>query len=1296
MDYDLSRLSTRSFEQLIQSLAHSVVGPGIVIFGDGPDGGREATFEGNIAFPNDAERWQGYGIVQAKFKQRPEASGKDGDWALQEIKDELKKFTSAASKLKKPEYYIFATNVVLTPVAEVGGKDKLTRYLESQKVELGLKDFRIWDYDQLRVMLDGCADVRTTYAAWITAGDVLAELIKMMQPQRHDFREVMTGYLQKELCADQYVNLNQAGHQPKDRIPLAQVFVDLPTGDQLQPHGVIAGLLEIGSWNLSPKATPHQTLVNLSSSATLPGRVVFIGGPGQGKTTLSQFLCQLHRVALLDMEDRQLISPEASAASALIVEQIAHEGLVLPSMPRFPVRIELNRFAADLAAGRTTSLFVYLLRRIEQLSERTLTTDDLRDWLKTYPWLIVLDGLDEVPVSSNREQVIDSVQNFLIDAQACNADLLLVATTRPQGYNNDFSPAYYRHFELIPLDVPRALHYADRLLEQRWGGDRDKIETLTQRLQRAGEEDATARLMRSPLQVTIMAMLVENVGQPPRERWRLFNDYYGVIYNREQQRDIPAAELLNSYKADIDTIHQRVGLRLQASSEQSGGTDALLPQAEFAELIKQRLASEGHAGADCERLQADIVNALIDRLVFLVAPQADKVGFEIRSLQEFMAAECLMNGSDQDVSQRLRAIAPAAHWRNVFLFAAGRCFHERQHLRDTLYTLCCELNEGEGIDGGELEKATLAGSRLALEILEDGALAKAPGQLKLFARLALRLLESLPSEEQIRLANQYIPALEECFKSAIEEQFNNSLFERHLAAWRVLLHLDFKNVIWANELAKSMWPGNSEDSLKIIKSLSGIHKSDWLADKYAQAILKVAPIKSCYGNESGWPNDCSILIQRSERWRDFFNGFAENKRLKIAIEGVNCEYFNFLIVPLDKQECGLLNDLVVEGEFHFQWKWLVKVSNFSAGLNCSKLDLAELVQEYFSWSELEQKLLGSLLNWLPWPVSACIVSSHGYDDTNHLIPAIKNGKLGNKEDWFAAQTRWENIGITTEDLMYVPEGNLPFDDQISKIGYPFDLPGSTITDRNSNILTMRQLYDLWTSLEPSKAKVKIAGAILFSLSAMAENNELWTSMPIDDVFDVVFNKQTTAFPWDMLGTFPEEFWVSEKSLFILESLEKDSFIRYFLTKNVNPFVAKLEGMVIANPENASLLRLLGIACLIGHKVSSKIRVSPDNFVEEKYKYSALILRVAQADWDEDEATELADTLLKLKELYDYGIDSALKVINTQGLACRAVELFLYRLFEGVPTNKWELRRDILQAMLDQQRHRQAHVAVLPV
>jgi hypothetical protein len=41
--------TTDSFEQLIRALALKIVGPGVTAFGNGPDGGREATFQGKVS-----------------------------------------------------------------------------------------------------------------------------------------------------------------------------------------------------------------------------------------------------------------------------------------------------------------------------------------------------------------------------------------------------------------------------------------------------------------------------------------------------------------------------------------------------------------------------------------------------------------------------------------------------------------------------------------------------------------------------------------------------------------------------------------------------------------------------------------------------------------------------------------------------------------------------------------------------------------------------------------------------------------------------------------------------------------------------------------------------------------------------------------------------------------------------------------------------------------------------------------------------------------------------------------------
>ncbi len=49
VDYDLARLGSREFEHMVQAIALSVLGTRVEVFGDGPDGGREATYTGLVS-----------------------------------------------------------------------------------------------------------------------------------------------------------------------------------------------------------------------------------------------------------------------------------------------------------------------------------------------------------------------------------------------------------------------------------------------------------------------------------------------------------------------------------------------------------------------------------------------------------------------------------------------------------------------------------------------------------------------------------------------------------------------------------------------------------------------------------------------------------------------------------------------------------------------------------------------------------------------------------------------------------------------------------------------------------------------------------------------------------------------------------------------------------------------------------------------------------------------------------------------------------------------------------------------
>ncbi len=171
MDYDLARLGEREFEHLSQALALRVLGPGVQVFGDGPDGGREASFEGAFQV---AERvgggvWSGYGVLQAKFRRRPLGTTSDARWFVGQVEAELTKWSDPESHRVKwgrlPEYLLLTTNVVLSPTPRSGGIDVVDRLIARHADRLGLRGWEVWHYDKLCRLLDGHDQIRRAYAS---------------------------------------------------------------------------------------------------------------------------------------------------------------------------------------------------------------------------------------------------------------------------------------------------------------------------------------------------------------------------------------------------------------------------------------------------------------------------------------------------------------------------------------------------------------------------------------------------------------------------------------------------------------------------------------------------------------------------------------------------------------------------------------------------------------------------------------------------------------------------------------------------------------------------------------------------------------------------------------------------------------------------------------------------------------------------------------------------------------------------------------------------------------------------
>ncbi len=1235
-DYNLSGLAPRSFEQLVQALAAKLIGPNIVIFGDGPDGAREATFDGSIPYPNSYAPWRGYGVVQAKYLQRTTDVRRDGQWFLHQLSEELKKFSDSKRKLRKPEYYIIATNVVLTPVGGHGFKDKATSLFRSFKEKIGLKEFDIWDFDKIRTYLDNNRDVATSYAAWITPGDVLARIFESTNFDHPKFEQVITNFLSKELLRDRYVNLEQAGHVTENNVRLSAVFTDLPASFHRvfepevernpQAAGIISEILTASRSRFDPESVPPlASRQGANARQTRSGKYVLIGGPGQGKTTLSQYLCQLFRTALL--QNRPRLSYDVKRTIDEIRKESSSEGIQLPSARRFPVRIALSELARELAvqSSEVTSLLSYISRRISLRTDITVDTKVFRQWMATYPWLLILDGLDEVPASSNRDQVLTAVTDFWVDASELNADILVVATTRPQGYSNEFSPEFYIHKFLAPLSESKALKYAQKLISVRFSADPDRQGKVVSRLRRAAKENSTARLMRTPLQVTIMAELVDRLGRPPQERWGLFKEYYKVIYDREVERDIPAAIVLREYRSDIDAIHSQTGLLLQLESERTGQTDAKLSSARFRDLVRSHFREEGHFQRDIDELTNKVISAAAQRLVFLVGVEADQVGFEIRSLQEFMAAEGLMQGEDKCVQDRLRSVAPLVNWRPVFLFAAGRCYTDRKYLRDTIQAICSELNEGQNDAGLKLVRA---GSQLALDLLEDGSARTQPKHYQALARIASRLLNAPPDETHIRLASTYSPDLDAVYKEEIERQLGDANAQGRAAAWLCVVQLGSAGVKWAEGLLEGAT--STEDRAAIVEACATAQFSDRIRSVIRRSVAVVAPTTQRRRQALKQLSKGNFL--GTAPWVDAVKGIVEpnvsGSGSVLTQDGNRVLTFGFM--PIRPNWIHGLRTLENAGD---EWRPYLRLADFMTAPSANTL--ANVLTAIAD--RLPER---PLLTCLPWPVKACLDACETREDLLKLAEAVLGGKLGDQVNWLAAEKRWA-AGVTISEMFGRLSDRRPFDPLLATHGLVTGAVSSiTLNPISSHLMT--ELLPQLRSIPDEEGRGTAACWVLHTF-----RNLTGPSTPNQqELLDLLLLSTHSRWSID-LGFINKLMTIDDNSIRVLNEVGREATHLFALDPVSADKLNQLANAYNADHTRLGLLRILAVTLQDSPVPDISIPRAALSILEPRFKSAAVNIRfasgVSESADEEDLVSLVLDPESPKREQDDY-FDSALETI----------------------------------------------------
>jgi len=339
---------------------------------------------------------------------------------------------------------------------------------------------------------------------------------------------------------------------------------------------------------------------------------------------------------------------------------------------RFPFRVELRRYAkwrkGVSGENQPVGLATYIVRQlIGNNVASSLMEDDIFELASRNPILLILDGLDEVPNKESRDEIIKDCDAFIFRCSGENADVQIVMSSRPQGYNGEFDrfqPLQWRINELSEEDFTA---YCHAWLNERIKNAEERSEA-EDRIRRGMESEAVKRLATTLLQATVMLTIVRRKSDIPGERHKLFAKYVDVVFEREKAK----VDVIAQYERELRRLHETVGYRLHEAIGR--GDDGRVPEARFHDYVREiwhllrgDQHFEGVPNAECNK----IVELATDRLVFLSGKgeRQTEIDFVIQPYREYFAALYLSNHTEAAPDKVFECLVERGpFWLNVLQF----------------------------------------------------------------------------------------------------------------------------------------------------------------------------------------------------------------------------------------------------------------------------------------------------------------------------------------------------------------------------------------------------------------------------------------------------------------------------------------------------------------------------------------------------------------------------------------------------------------------------------------------------
>ncbi|RUU16109.1 NACHT domain-containing protein [Mesorhizobium sp. M7A.T.Ca.TU.009.01.3.2] len=691
--YHYEALGDERFQEFCQALISATFPNSQCLPVGQPDGGRDAFWFRRLESQLGHTAQRDLVVFQVKYAKNSE----DGRTERQMIEEVVKKEINKIEKLKSmglTKYYLI-TNIKGTAHFGAGSIDRVNSIL-SEAVGV---DAYCWWRDDLDRRLDGVSSIKWSYPDILKATDLLEKLVAgQLGEDEERRRSAIRAYLVGQYEDDQELKFKQTDL----RSTMADLFVDLsmrPTSEFAEGSRLLASGHRVISYRQLALAN-REVMVDYDSGGVDAAeyltktpkhsnlsRVILEGAPGQGKSTVTQFVCQILRMQLLGKQSELQALP------------LRYRN----TQARIPFRVDLRDLAKWIAGvdpfqskphpldeREPKSLEGFLAGQVRFVSGgHTFNVSDLTAVAKASNLLLALDGFDEVADINLRRRLVDEITkgaSRLINAGGFSVQTIV--TSRPAAFAKSvrFPRDQWTYFELQPLERRQIDEYTSKWTKAKGLKEGEEAQ-LRSILDIKLKEAHTQYLAKNPMQLTILLSLINSRGASlPEKRTTMYDAYMDMFFSRESEK----SEVVRDNRDILIDIHRFLAWKLQTAAE--SGENGSIEHGALRAMLFSYLDRENENTAIVDSL----FNGIIERVGALVSRVQDTYEFEVQPLREYFAARYLYEtapypsddqSSSGDKFDRFKALVGNPYWMNVARFYGG-CFNKGEIL-----TLVNEITE---------------------------------------------------------------------------------------------------------------------------------------------------------------------------------------------------------------------------------------------------------------------------------------------------------------------------------------------------------------------------------------------------------------------------------------------------------------------------------------------------------------------------------------------------------------------------------------------------------------------------